>query len=237
MKIIPAILPLRYYDIPNGVEKVVGAVDTMQIDFVDGHFATNRTWPFNNKNEDKLASILNQDEGMPEWETMNYEFDLMVKDPLEHMDTFMALGPSKIIFHIESMHEEVMVPYFENLPLIIKDVMTYGIAIGIDTDPALVAPYIPYIDTIQCMGIANVGFQKQPFDPRVIDQVKKTKALYPDKSISVDGGVNMETAAVLTQAGADTLVVGSTIFQSTDPQGTIQELKRVCHLATTASES
>jgi pentose-5-phosphate-3-epimerase len=44
MKIIPAILPMRYYDIRDGVEKVYVAVDTVQVDFVDGNFAANRTW-------------------------------------------------------------------------------------------------------------------------------------------------------------------------------------------------
>ncbi len=236
-KIIPAILPLRYYDIPDGVEKVFSNVDTIQIDFVDGHFANNRTWWFNNKNETALESLLNQDEGLPHWESMNYEFDLMVRDPLEHMDTFLALGPSKIIFHIESMDEAVMVPYFETLPLIIKDVMTYGIAIGIDSDPALIAPYVDHIDTIQCMGIAQVGFQSQPFDARVIEQIKKVKALYPDKIVSVDGGVTLESAPSLVQAGATSLVVGSAIFQSSDPHGTIHTFKKVCHQANLVQEN
>jgi len=236
MKIIPAILPLRYYDIPNAVPKVSGAVDTIQIDFVDGHFATNRTWPFNNKNEDKLQELLDQAEGLPEWETMNYEFDLMVKDPLEHIDTLMSLGPSKIIFHLGSFDEKQMLHYFDTLPLIIKDVMAYGIAVGIDTDLARVAPYIEYIDTIQCMGIAHIGFQGQPFDMRAVEQVRTAKMLYPDKMISVDGGVTRESAVLLAQAGADSLVVGSTVFQNSDPEGTIRELKRLCHLATSAQE-
>jgi ribulose-phosphate 3-epimerase len=237
MNIIPAILPASYRAIENGVEKVHNAVDTIQIDFVDGHFAPNRTWWFNNKDEDQLKALLAQDYGMPEWEHMNYEFDLMVKDPLEHIDTFVALGPSKIIFHIESLDETQMVPYFEHLPTVVKDLMTYGIAIGIDTDPALLAPYTDYIDTIQCMGISQVGYQGQPFDPRVLEQIKKVRALFPDKKISVDGGVTRDSAVLLAQAGVDALVVGSMVFQSSDPEGTIRELKKICHLATTAQEN
>ncbi len=237
MKIIPAILPLRYYDIPNGIEKLGGAVDTVQIDFVDGNFATQRTWWFNNKNADKLAELLEQKEGLPEWESMNYEFDLMIKDPFEYMDIFLALGPSKIIFHVEAVDQEKMITYFETLPVIIKDLMTFGMAIGIDTDPELVRPYLDHIDTVQCMGIANVGFQGQPFDMRAIEQVKKAKELFPDKTISVDGGVTRESAALLAVAGAQTLVVGSTVFQSNDIHGTIKELKSICHLATSPQEN
>ena len=225
MKIIPAILPNSYYDIENNVEKVIGAVDTVQIDFVDGHFASNRTWWFNNKNTDKLDALLHEDEGLPHWQAMNYEFDLMVKDPLQYIDTFVALGPSKIIFHVEGLDQEKMIAYFETLPEIVRSTITFGIAIGIDTDPQVLTPFAHYIDTVQCMGIQNVGFQGQPFDPRVIDQVKKVKALFPDKHISVDGAVSFENALLLAQAGASTLVVGSTVFQSPDIHGTIQRLQ------------
>lgn len=228
---------MRYYDIRDGVEKVVGAVDTVQIDFVDGHFATNRTWWFNNKNEDVLEAFLTQEEGMPHWQEMNYEFDLMVKDPLAHIDTFMALGPSKLIFHIEGLDTEKMLQYFQTLPGIIKDLMTFGIAIGVDTDPQLIEPYREYIDTIQCMGIVNVGFQKQPFDPRVVDQVKKVRELYPDKTISVDGGVTLENAQSLADAGAKVLVVGSAVFQSNDIHGTIHLLRRIWHPEHSAQEN
>lgn len=234
MKIIPAILPLRYYDIPNAIEKIYNSVDTVQIDFVDGHFAPNRTWWFNRKNEDKLESLLSQEEGLPMWESLNYEFDLMLSNPLEHIDTFVALGPSKIIFHLESLDQEKMLKYFEAMPSIVSDVMSFGIAIGTNTNPSLLRPYSQYITTIQCMGISQVGFQGQPFDKSAIEQIKKVKELFPDKIISVDGAVSTENASELVKAGATELVVGSAIFQNSDPEGTIRELKKICHLATGA---
>ncbi len=227
MKIIPAILPHRYYDIRDNVEKVYGAVDTVQVDFVDGNFAANRTWWFNGKNEDTLAAFLSQEEGLPHWQEMNYEFDLMIKDPLSQIDTFIALGPSKIIFHVESLDQEKTLQYFESLPEIVRSTITFGMAIGIETDPSLVAPYTDYIDTIQCMGIQNVGFQQQAFDPRAIEQVRKAKALFPDKHISVDGAVSLANAVQLAEAGADTLVVGSAVFLSDDIHGTIYRLQDV----------
>jgi ribulose-phosphate 3-epimerase len=227
MKIIPAILPMRYYDIRDGVEKVYVAVDTVQVDFVDGNFAANRTWWFNGKNEDTLAAFLSQEEGLPHWQEMNYEFDLMIKDPLSQIDTFIALGPSKIIFHIESLEQEKMLAYLEALPEIVRSTISFGMAINVDTDPSLVTPYLDYIDTIQCMGIANVGFQQQAFDPRTIEQVRKAKELFPDKHISVDGAVSLANAVQLAEAGADTLVVGSAVFLSDDIHGTIYKLQDV----------
>ena len=111
-QIIPAILPSSYRAIEAGVEKVHTILDTVQIDFVDGTFAPNRTWLFNNKDSDRMSEILSEDAGLPYWDSMNYELDLMVASPLEHMDTFVALGPSKIIFHIEGLDTEEMLAYF-----------------------------------------------------------------------------------------------------------------------------
>lgn len=227
IKIIPAILPTSYRAIVLGADQVHEAVDTIQIDFVDGHFAHNRTWLYNNKETERYTAIEREEEGLPYWDSMNYEFDLMVKDPLEDMEKFIALGPSKMIFHIESLDEARMIPYLENIPHIMRDTMSFGIAIGIGTDPSLIAPYLEHIDTIQCMGIKDPGFQGRPFDEGVLEQIKKVKALYPDKSISVDGGVTLETAPLLIAAGADTLVVGSALFQSGDIYGTIEALQRL----------
>jgi len=237
MKIIPAILPRRYYDIRDGVEKIVGATDTVQIDFVDGTFAANRTWWFNNKNEDTLAAFLSEEQGLPHWEDINYEFDLMLADPLAHIETCIALGPSKIIFHVESLEQEKMLVYFESLPEIVRATIRFGMAIGIETDPTRVLPYTNYIDTVQCMGIVNVGFQGQAFDERAIEQVKKTKILFPDKQISVDGAVSLDNAQALADAGATALVVGSVVFQSHDIHGTIHTLGRIWQQENLQTES
>ncbi len=231
MKIIPAILPKRYWDIEKGVAVIEGAASTVQIDFVDGFLAPNRTWWFNRKDEEILQEFESEERGLPNWESMNYEFDLMVRDPLKHIDTFVMLGPSKIIFHLESFKQEEMLEYFAKLPEIVRTTIQFGIAIGIGTPPEDVAPYIPYITTIQCMGIANIGYQGQLFDVNAIAQVRRTKELYPEKVIAVDGGLNHASIRLLIEAGATQFVVGSAIFGNDDPHGTIKELKHLCKTA------
>jgi len=227
MNIIPAILPQTYRAIILGADRVHEMVDTIQIDFVDGHVAHTRTWLFNNKDTEHFSAIEREEEGMPYWDSMNYEFDLMVKDPLMEMDKFIALGPSKIIFHMGTFEEKAMLAYLEQLPSIVRETISFGLAISLDTDPGVVAPYLDYIDTIQCMGIRDVGYQGRPFDDAVLVLVSKVKELYPNKHISVDGGVNLENAPLLKAAGADTLVVGSAIFRSTDAYGTIETFKAI----------
>ncbi len=232
-KIIPAILPQSYRAIEMGAEKVHEAVDTVQIDFVDGTFASNRTWVFNNKDGNIVSEILAQDRGLPFWEDLNYEFDLMVANPLEYMETFIAMGPSKIIFHIEGLDVDAVISYIENLPEIIKDSIAFGIAIGIETPVEALEKIAPHVASIQCMGIVHVGFQSQVFDERCIAKVAEVRALYPDKIIAVDGGVSAENIAALAQAGANEFVVGSAVFQSPDIYGTIETLQRLCNTPST----
>lgn len=237
MKIIPAILPSSFRAIELGVEKVHHFVDTIQIDFVDGNFAPNRTWGFNNKDKDQLSKLLDQDDGLPYWQELDYEFDLMVNDPLSQIETFFAIGPSKIIFHLKSVEKNTLLKFFEELPEIIKETISFGIAVGVEEEVKNLEPFMAYIETVQCMGIAQEGFQGQAFDKRVLGQIKKIKELYPQKDISVDGGVSLETATQLVQAGAQTLIVGSQIFGNPNPESIIEKLKQVCYQALSVQEN
>lgn len=238
MKIIPAVLPQRYRDIENAVDKIYGAAETIQIDFVDGLFAANKTWWFNGKDQEIFGEFEREERGLPQWQDMNYELDLMVRSPLKFLDQFFMLGPSKIILHVETLDTDETIHYFESLPEIIRSTINFDIAINIYTDPEAIRPYLPYIKAIQCMGIAVIGYQGHPFDPKAIDQIKKLKELYPDKAIAVDGAVNEENIAALAEAGATEFVIGSAIFGNTDPRGTIKAFKQLCTKAdNTASES
>jgi ribulose-phosphate 3-epimerase len=237
MKIIPAILPQRFSEIVSSVEAVSGAVDTVQIDLVDGVFAPSKTWLFNGKDEQVLAEFEREERGMPQWEMLNYEFDLMIKDPLKHIDRIMMLGPAKIIFHFESFETGAMLEYFEQLPEIVRTTVSFGIALGIGTPPEDVAPFIPFISSIQCMGIAQVGFQGNPFDVRALAQIRQTKELYPSITVSVDGGVNHASIPLIAEAGADSVVVGSAVFGNENPRGTIKALQHVCIQSRTTTTS
>jgi pentose-5-phosphate-3-epimerase len=80
------------------------------------------------------------------------------------------------------------------------------------------------INWVQCMGIEKIGFQAQPFDARVLENIKKIKEMYPSILVSVDGGVNLNTAAQLVEAGADRLVVGSALFTSDSISDTLVKI-------------
>ena len=230
IEIIPAILPQSFRDIEQAVEKVRAIAPTIQIDFCDGKFVNNKTWWWTGKEVSRKDAIIKEEEGLPYWDSINYEFDLMVADPLSQMDTFIALGPSKIIFHKKSVSVESLLNYFENLPEITRQMISFGIALDLDDDPAEIAPLVPYLRRIQCMGIEHIGFQGEPFTEKSIELVKKVYELYGESiRISVDGGVNDKNIPDLVKAGARRLVVGSAIFQSIDPHGTIEELQNLAN--------
>lgn len=230
IEIIPAILPQTYKDIEDRVEMVHSVAPTIQLDFCDGKYVESKTWWFNGKDVFKKDSIVKEDEGLPFWQSINYEFDLMVEEPLSHIDTFIALGPSKIILHKKTISIEKLVTYFESLPEVVRQSISFGIAIGTDENPEDIAPLIPFLRRVQCMGIEHIGAQGQPFTEKVISLVSKVYELYGDSiRISVDGGVCAENIPALVKAGARRLVVGSKVFQSSDPHGTIEMLQNIAN--------
>lgn len=108
IEIIPAILPKNYEDMKNKIALVRGVVPFVQIDICDGSFVQNKTWPFSTggASDYNFQNILNEREGMPFWEDIDFELDLMVSDAVENFDIYTKLGPKRIIFHIEAKEIE-----------------------------------------------------------------------------------------------------------------------------------
>jgi ribulose-phosphate 3-epimerase len=154
----------------------------------------------------------------------------MVSEPEHVIEDWMHLGVRRIIVHVEST---------SNIENIIRDVAAHvtratddalevvslGLAIGTTTPIEKIEPYIYDIDFVQCMGIAEIGKQGEPFDERVIGQIEKLKRLHPELIVSVDGGVSLETAPRLLEAGASRLVSGSAILGSDNPAYVIKKLR------------
>ena len=176
--------------------------------------------------------ILSEREGMPFWEEVDYELDLMVSRAHENFDLFLNLGAKRIIFHLEAEGDtQEFKEFLEGIDLYIRDNTQIGIAINTSTSILNLKSLISNIDFVQCMGIEKIGYQGQPFDERVIDQVKALRKEYPELIISVDGGVSFDTAPRLIEAGANRLVVGSVIFNSLDIRETVLALRSLARPA------
>lgn len=223
-EIIPAVLAESYEELYRDISKVVSLSHLIQIDVCDGKFVESRTWPMNAKDESSVTRIIEEEEGMPYWDTLDFEFDLMIKNGHKQFDFFSRLGAKRIVFHLEAEDEKEFKEFLEALDPYYRENIEIGLALNTTTPIEKIAPYINYVNFVQCMGIEHIGFQGEPFDIRVIDQIKLLKEKYPELTISVDGCVNEETAPLLVSAGADRLVVGSALTRSIDVRATMKEL-------------
>ncbi len=235
IEIIPAIMPKRFSDIEQDIEQVVGVTPIVQIDLCDGIFVPNRTWPFEGhgtkekayQNDETMKGLLTEDIGMPEWETVDYELDLMVRDPGSILPDLMPIGPKRITVHLASLTNPA--EFFAQLDNFYKVQIEIGLAITSESDMDVVASLVPEVSYIQCMGIENVGFQHQEFNTKILDTIRTIRAQFPTLPISVDGAVNDETIEDLIEAGATRLVIGSAIWESETPGEMVRHFKRVAY--------
>lgn len=222
-EIIPAILPENIGELRGKTELVLGIVPMIQIDFCDGIYVPTKTWPHNGKDTQFYNTLLKEEEGLPYWEDMSFEFDMMCKNAHKDFANLLKLGPARIIFHLGA--EDDLLSFFKNLDMSYFYMIEFGVALRVTDDPLLLKEYIPYIHFVQCMGIEHIGQQGQPFDERVIEQIKKVKELYPTITISVDGGVNRSSIHRLMEAGASRFVAGSAIYYEEDIETGINDLR------------
>lgn len=226
-EIIPAILAKNFEELRNKISRVVNVTKMIQVDVCDGIFVPSKTWPMNKEDESTVLPILNEENGLPYWDSLDFEFDLMVKDAIDQFEFFTRLGAKRIIFHIEAEDKDKLKEFIEGLDMYIRDNLEIGIAINTGTDIEEIKSIISCVDFVQCMGIEHIGFQGEPFDEKVLNQISSLRKLYPEIIISVDGGVRMETAPLLIKAGANRLVVGSFLLESIDIRETIKELENL----------
>jgi len=228
--IIPAILSQNYEDLKNKIALVRGIAPVVQIDLCDGIFVPSKTWPFSTGGGDDInfRAILNEEEGMPFWEDVDFELDMMVADAVSNFDIYTKLSPKRIVFHLEAVGNlEEFKHFLEGMDVYIRDAIQIGLAINTTTPIEQIFPLVNNIDFVQCMGIEKIGFQGQDFDERVLSQIKVLKEKFPDLIISVDGGVNLKTAPKLAEAGVERLVAGSLILKSQNIRETISELENL----------
>lgn len=219
--VVPAILPSSRRDIEEKLSRIVGIVDRVQIDVVDGQFATPPTWPYAS-GFDTFSHEVQHGEMLPHFDSFRFEIDAMVAHPETTCSTWIAAGASRITIHAESttqlphILDEFITRYGYDKDFA-PDLLSLGLALNIESDIALIEPYLSSIDYVQFMGIAHIGRQGEPFDERVLRKIAQFRSRHPQMLIQVDGGVSLSTAPALLHAGVGRLVVGSDIWHAEDP--------------------
>ena len=125
------------------------------------------------------------------------------------------------------MHIEACPHLHRNIEQIKSLGLQAGVAVNPHTPVSLLSDIIADIDLVNLMSV-NPGFGGQQFIPYTLNKIRELRNMIDERGldvkIEIDGGVTVENAASILEAGADVLVVGSTVFRSKDPQETIRKL-------------
>lgn len=213
--IVPAVIPESRIHLIEMLEKISTFSKAVQIDIVDGIFVSALSWPYSDGGE-------TPEEMKRLFEGFDIEVDLMVQNPEQVVEDYLRAGVTRVVIHLESTTQLDKI-------VALKDTYNFKLGLSIlnDTDLSLLEAVIGVADYVQCMGIKDIGSQKQPFDARVLERVRFLREAYPHLEISIDGSVNTETLPQLCDAGAVRFAVGSAIVKSDDPHTAYQTLTKI----------
>ncbi len=210
MKLAPSILSADFSNLIEDVKKVENAgAQYLHIDVMDGHFVPNITiGPL------VVSSLRNKS-------NMVFDVHLMIENPEAYIDEFAKAGSDIICIHAEST---------KHVHRAIQKIKEHGIKAGIALNPATDISTIKYvledIDMILVMSV-NPGFGGQSFIPSALDKIREIKSIINEKNlnieIEVDGGVKLDNAKDVLNAGADILVAGSAVFGAENIEETVKK--------------
>jgi ribulose-phosphate 3-epimerase len=222
-EIIPALLVQNENELRDQLSVLRNVAPKVHIDVTDGEWAGERSWPLGSPEDlENFASIDREERGMPFWEDFDYEFHLMVKNPVDIFSAFINAGAERIVVHLESGAD------FAKLKNISDGRIELGLALNFDTNISDAKKVQGYFDFIHLMSIRKTGYQRQEFQADTLQKVKEARETF-SLPVSVDGGVSDSNILDLYRSGASRFVVGSRIFASSDPKTAYLELVNILH--------
>ncbi|UAY52906.1 ribulose-phosphate 3-epimerase [Ferruginibacter albus] len=157
--------------------------------------------------------------------TKTCDVHLMITSPERYAEAFKKAGAD-----ILTVHAEACTHLHRNIQQIKALGMKAGVAINPHTAVDAIKEILGDIDLV-CMMSVNPGFGGQSFIPHTYKKIAQLRQLIDENKFSakieVDGGVTLENAKAIIDAGADVLVAGNTVFGSKDPKATIAALKAI----------
>mgnify|MGYP000657537202 CR=1 FL=1 len=204
-RIAPSILAADFADLYGDVSQVESA-DILHLDVMDGHFVPNIS--FGPPVIDALRDRTD----------LYFDTHLMIEHPGEYVEAFRNVGVDRLTIHVES--EDDIGPVIDAIH---DHGMDAGVALNPDTDVAAVEPYLDDVEVVLVMSV-QPGFGGQSFMPKTFDRIEQLDARGASE-IEVDGGVNHETGPKCVEAGAETLVIGSSLFGQENVAGALADLR------------
>jgi len=152
---------------------------------------------------------------------------LMIERPGRHIEAFKAAGADHITVHAEAC---------THLHRVVQQIKATGAKAGVAVNPGTpvssIFDVLEDVDIVLIMSV-NPGFGGQKFIYRAINKIDELKSELMTRNLNphivVDGGVGLQNAQKVLQAGADVLVAGSAVFKAHDPSEAIRQLKDVGH--------
>lgn len=213
IKISPSVLACDFARMEEEIKRVDSFADYLHIDVMDGMFVPNISF------------------GMPVIRSIRkvtdiiFDVHLMIEKPERYIDDFVNVGADIITIHYESTSDPAGV-----LKKIKSAGKKAGISIKPATDVSVLLPLLPLCDLALVMTV-EPGFGGQKFMSDMMPKVRELRNIIRQNGlgieIEVDGGINVNTAALAASAGADVFVAGSSVFASSDAEKAIADIREV----------
>ena len=210
--VAPSLLAADFSNLEKEIDRVESAgADMIHLDVMDGVFVKNISFGI------PVIKSIRKCTKLP------FDVHLMIVDPIKYIDAFVDAGADSISFHYESCTNHMEV---------IDRIKSHGVkacmAVNPETSAEVLSEFKDKLDMILIMTV-HPGFGGQKLITETLENIRIADRISKETAngipVEVDGGINRETLHLVTEAGANIIVMGNAIFTSDNPKEVIDFLR------------